>query len=202
LTRLLPTDYYHIHCFEKIADFSQADFLDRVSPLTRNFIQLRNLQSAAGVLDGNYLVDAGAERLVLEWKVTVGRLIDKRDGVEIESWDDPASKPFYDLLKKSGSAKYVPQQVPNMSTFEFILLSGTLAPIESDGPEDEDEWDLFEQFLAVADDEDDELKVRYSLSKTLGDWRNAVVSYVPTSVSVSVFGLFLSDILFSAIGDF
>jgi hypothetical protein len=161
---------------------------------------LRNLQSAAGILDGNYLVDAGAERLVLEWKVTLGRLIDKRDGVEIQSWDDPVSKPFHDLLRKSGSAKYVPQQVPDMTTFEFDLLSGTLAPIESDGPEDEDEWDLFEQFLAVADDENDELKIQHSLSKTLGDWENAVVSNFPTLVFV--FGLFLSDILFSAFGDF
>jgi hypothetical protein len=130
----------------------------------------------------------------------VGRLIDKRDRVETQSWDDPASKPFHDLLRKSGSAKYIPQQVPNVTTFEFVLLSGTLAPIESDGPEDEDEWDLFEQFLAVADDENDELKIKHSLSKTLGDWRTAVVSYFPTSVSV--FGLFLSDMLFSAFGDF
>jgi hypothetical protein len=167
-------DFYHVHCFEKIADFSQADFLDRIQPLTRNLTQLRDLKSSS-VLDGNYLVDAGAERLVIEWKGTVGKLIDKRDGVEIETVDSSHSA-FGDLFRKSGSSSYVPQMVPNLSTFEFLLLSGTLAPIESDGPEDAEEWNLFEEYSVVADDCPEDLNNRHSLSETLEDWRRAIVS--------------------------
>lgn len=173
-----PPDFYHIHCFEKIADFSQADFLDRVQPLTRNSMQFRHLKSSS-ILDGNYLVDAGAERLTLEWRVTLEKLIDKRDGVQIE----PTDVAFNDLLRKSGSSKYVPQRVPNMSTFEYMLLIDTLAPIESDGPEDAEEWNLFEEYLAVADDDQEGLKNRHSLSETLETWRQDVVSSLSIKTS-------------------
>ncbi|PVH67545.1 hypothetical protein DL98DRAFT_523281 [Cadophora sp. DSE1049] len=167
------SDYYHVHCFEKIADFSQADFLDRVQPLTRNLTRLRNLESSS-FLDGNYLLDAGAERLSLEWKVTVGGLIDKRDGVESETMDSRHSA-FNDLLRKSGSSNYIPQMVPGMSEFEFILLSCTLAPIEGDGSGDSEEWNLFEEYLAVADNHEEDLNNRHSLSETLEAWGHDVV---------------------------
>lgn len=119
-------------------------------------------------------MDAGAERLTLEWKVTVGKLIDKRDGVESETMDSHSA--FGDLLRKSGSAKYVPTKIPGMSTFEYLLLTTTLAPFESDGPEDSDEWNLFEEYLAVTDDHEEDLKNRHSLSDTLEAWSRDVVS--------------------------
>ncbi|OQE09674.1 hypothetical protein PENFLA_c096G02354, partial [Penicillium flavigenum] len=58
-------------CFEKIADFSRVEFLDRLQPLTRNTFKFRGV-NVGGILDGNYLVSGGVERLVLEWKVTHG----------------------------------------------------------------------------------------------------------------------------------
>lgn len=79
-------DFYHVACFEKIADLSQADFLDRILPMTRAFFHLRNLK-ANNIADGDYLCDEGAERLILEWKVQRGKWIDKRDGVEQETMD-------------------------------------------------------------------------------------------------------------------
>ncbi len=84
-----------------------------------------------------------------------------------------------DLLRKSGSAKYVPQQVLGMSHDQFKLLSGPLAPIESDGPGDKDEWDLFEQFLVVADEALDDSEVRHSLRTMLSLWSTASASHFP-----------------------
>lgn len=70
------TDFYHVDCFEKIADFSQANFLDRLQPLSRNNQNLRGL-TIASIMDGNNILDAKAELLTGEWKLTMGRLIDK-----------------------------------------------------------------------------------------------------------------------------
>lgn len=60
-------DFYHIRCFEAIADFSQLEFIRRVEPLTRSTWRFRGL-AASSIFDANYLVSAGIERLILEWK--------------------------------------------------------------------------------------------------------------------------------------
>jgi len=49
--------------------------------VTRRFFDLRNLKVNQTV-DGDYLCDGGAERLLLEWKVRRDRLLDEGDGVE------------------------------------------------------------------------------------------------------------------------
>ncbi|KFZ07678.1 hypothetical protein V502_09824 [Pseudogymnoascus sp. VKM F-4520 (FW-2644)] len=165
------SDYYHVGCFEKIADFSQADFLDRVQPLNRNMWPFRNLKSSS-MLDGNYLLDAGAERLTIAWKLAVGKLINERDGVETK---DDSSSALRDLLSMAGSSKYVPQEVPDVETFERRLLSSTLAPNESDGPEDIEEWNLFDEYLVVRDDDQESLKNRHTLGMTLFLWKDHVV---------------------------
>ena len=51
--------------------------------MTRRFFGFRNLK-VSQVLDGDYLCDGSVERLILEWKVRRGRLLNKRDGVEHE----------------------------------------------------------------------------------------------------------------------
>lgn len=53
-----------------------------------------------------------------------------------------------------------------MTEYEDKLLSTSLAPWESDGPKDEDDWNLFDKCLIVGDVED-----RHSLSETFGDWK-------------------------------
>lgn len=76
---------YHIEFFEKIADFSRVEFLGRIQPLTRKTWRLRDAKIGS-ILDGNYLVSSGVERLVLEWKVTRGKWADKRDGMYDEKF--------------------------------------------------------------------------------------------------------------------
>ncbi|BCR88962.1 uncharacterized protein ACHE_50160A [Aspergillus chevalieri] len=161
-------DFYHIQCFEKIADFSQADFLDRIQPLTRHNWKLRGLK-AGSILDGNYLVPGGVERLVAEWKVTLGRWIDKRDGVYDES-KDRLSTDFDALLRKAGSAGYQNQEMPQcMEWFEYNILSSHLAPYESDGPGDSEEWNLFAAYL---DKTPEALGKPHTLSTMLQHWEN------------------------------
>jgi hypothetical protein len=46
------------------------------------------------IIDGDYLCDGGAERLVLEWKVCRGKWIDKQTDVEQE----PLSPAFDNIL--------------------------------------------------------------------------------------------------------
>lgn len=129
------------------------------------------------MLDGHYLLDAGAERLTLMWKTTVGKLIDERDGVESK---DDSSAALTDLLHNAGSSKYTSQEIPEMDSYEYDLLSTTLAPNETDGPEDTEEWNLFEECLVVRDDDQKYLNNRHSLSQTLTLWRLCVVSSYET----------------------
>src|ERR1700742_4763249 len=92
-------------------------------------------------MDGTYLLDAGAERLVSEWKYQRGHWVDKHAGV-----DQGAPDPSYDhIYYNNGSAKFKPDE--NLKTLKLRILVDTLAPIESDGPEDNDEWTLFKQYL-------------------------------------------------------
>ncbi|RYP09013.1 hypothetical protein DL764_001509 [Monosporascus ibericus] len=91
---IAAADFYHIEGFEKLADASKVDYLNRLQPVTRR----------------------------------------------------PA---FSDLLYKPGSSSYRPKEVKGSPHFEYCLLSGPLGPIESDGSEDDEEWDLFEEFMPM-----------------------------------------------------
>jgi hypothetical protein len=170
LTALL--DFYHVRCFEDLVDFSQAAYIDRILPVTRYNARMRGLKGTS-VADGNYLLDGGAERLVLEWKSSMGKLIDKRDEVPIEPMDPDLN----DLLRKSGSASYRPKIVDGMSRHEFINLSTKLAPIESDGVEDQEEWNLFERYLSMTFDDIEDLNEPHSLSDMLSEWKTEKVRY-------------------------
>lgn len=161
-----------MQCFEDLVDFSQAAYLDRIQPVTRRTASMRGLKGTS-VADGNYLVDGGAERLVLEWKTSMGKLIDRRDGVSIE----PMDPDFNDLLRKSGSASYKPKIIDGMSRHEFFNISMKLAPIESDGVEDQEEWNLFEHYLPMTFDDLEGLNDRHSLSDMLSLWKTDKVRY-------------------------
>lgn len=160
-----------MRCFEKLVDFSQAAYLDPITPVTRNTVSLRGLKGTT-IADGNYLLDGGAERLVLEWKVSIGRLIDRRDGMPTE----PLEPDFDALLHKSGSASYQPKRITDMTDFEYFNLAHSLAPIESDGAEDQEEWNLFKQYLPLQFEDLEDLNDRHSLSDMLGLWKVESVS--------------------------
>lgn len=133
------------------------------------------------MLDGNYLLDAGAERLTISWKKAVRKLIDERDGVEVEDdaeIKDDSNAAFRDLLDNAGSSEYVPQEIPDVDAFELELLSSKLAPNESDGPEDTEEWNLFYEYQVVVEDDQKSLENRHNLDMTLFLWRDHVVSFM------------------------
>ncbi|RYP57604.1 hypothetical protein DL770_010625 [Monosporascus sp. CRB-9-2] len=50
-----------------------------------------------------------------------------------------------------------------------------LAPIESDGSEDDEEWDLFEEFMPMDFGDVEDLKEPHSLSRMLSAWRTATI---------------------------
>lgn len=129
--------------------------------------------NVGGILDGNYLVTGGIERLVLEWKVSHGKWADKRDGLYDESKDRlPAD--FESLLRQAGSAVYQGSKIPDsMDRFEHYNLITTLAPNESDGPDDKSEWNLFNEYL---DSSLHMLDNPHDLSSMLRHWQNDVVS--------------------------
>ncbi|KAI9928440.1 hypothetical protein MW887_002485 [Aspergillus wentii] len=158
---------YHLPCFEQIADFSQIPFLDQVQPLTRNNWGLRGLNASA-ILDGNYMLPGGVERLVLEWKVTRGKWIDIRDGNYKESRMDAD---FDALLHKAGLAEYSGKltKPPKMGEYEYHNLLYTLAPYESDGVGEE--WNLFESYLDATEGAVDN---PCDLSGMLGRWMEDV----------------------------
>ena len=113
-----------------------------------------------------------------------GRLLDKRDGVEDE--EQEAMPPSLEnLLYKAGSSTFEPQSVPGMSGHEYFLLSHQLAPYESDGPGDAQEWNLFDSYMNVGDDEES-LYDRGSLSEMLQHWKRDVVFTAPCRTSSSL----------------
>ncbi|KAI1290685.1 hypothetical protein F5Y03DRAFT_401114 [Xylaria venustula] len=159
-------DFYHVECFERLVDFSRLEVLRRLQPLTRVNCVARGIKSTS-IANGNYLLDGGAERLALYWIDSMHRLIAKRDGVEREAYDPE----FNDLLTNAGSASFVPPERPeHMPVFEYLNLCHTLAPIESDGPEDKREWNLINEYAPLMFDSLDDLNETHSLSTMLQAW--------------------------------
>lgn len=167
----LLADFYHVKCFEKLVDLSKTEFLRRVEPLTRANCFARGLRMTA-ISSGNYLLDGGAERLVVYWVDSMRRLVAERDGIERK----PCDVVLMDLLNRAGSASYTPKQPNNMSDSEYFKLRHSLATIESDGPEDKDEWNLIDQLVPLTFDGLDDLKETHSLSAMLRAWRARRVS--------------------------
>ncbi|CBF80476.1 uncharacterized protein ANIA_08407 [Aspergillus nidulans FGSC A4] len=166
------SDYYHIPCFERIADFNESAYLNRLVPLTRNTFRLRGLKLSS-VSDGSYLLSGGAERLILEWKVRRGMDIDKRDGVF-----DPAcyelDRGVHALMYEAGSRGYWPSGRPTgLDMYEYYTLARTVAVNES-GDGDEEEWNLFEAFLGHG--EIGSGCGRHDLSELLERWEQSKVS--------------------------
>lgn len=78
---------------------------------------------------------------------------------------------FNDLLRMAGSSNYIHQSVDGMSRHERFLLVHTLAPFESDGPGDREEWNLFVSYLN-ADGKEESLYQRHNLSEMLQRWEH------------------------------
>ncbi|KAL0943834.1 uncharacterized protein CTRU02_201721 [Colletotrichum truncatum] len=158
-------DFYHIRCFEMIADFSQVDYLKRVHAVTRSNFKVRGLKGNS-ILSGNYLVEGGIERLVLQWRVERCRQIYAGDG-NAES-AEPMAENFANLLDKAGLPGFEAEKPEGMTSHEYRNLLTILAPNESDGPEDNDVWNLFEQYLYTR--KPGSLDNRHDLSDMIDAW--------------------------------
>jgi hypothetical protein len=65
---------------------------------------------------------------------------------------EPLDPDFNDLLSRSGCASYQPKKIAAMTTYEYFNLSHSLALIESDGVDEQEEWNLFEYLPLTFDD--------------------------------------------------
>ncbi|OJJ50307.1 hypothetical protein ASPZODRAFT_13393 [Penicilliopsis zonata CBS 506.65] len=215
------TEFYHLNCFEEVADFNNPNHVQRVYPLTRHNYEecrLRRRQFSRG----HYLVNSGAERLIEKWKENRLALIqdvhedfhanidaalqtftaatqagstatNQTDNTEAETIipnnqfattmaaaaayaaslsaasanarvadtevetetengtavSQPVVSELEELRNRAGSASYVlPNHIPGVDDFEVFLLGRVLAPIQSSGPGDTNEWNLFDAYLA------------------------------------------------------
>ncbi|RYP80234.1 hypothetical protein DL770_006307 [Monosporascus sp. CRB-9-2] len=153
---------WHAECFEKLADFSKLEYLNRLRPVTRHTVPVRiDPYNAYSLLDG------GAEKLVIEWISRLKGLITRRAGT---SWPPP-DLALYDILHSSGRVGFYRHKPASLSHYEYFLHTHQLAPIESDGPEEEDEWDLFDQYYRTEHPYD----IRYQanrLGEMLRSWQH------------------------------
>ncbi|KAI9844753.1 MAG: hypothetical protein M1837_005286 [Sclerophora amabilis] len=162
------TDYFHVSCFEKMVNLSQSYILDRLLPLTRHVMADCRLESVL-VHQGLYLCDGGTERLVQEWIAQRKRWIAERNGIQ----EEISNFALYYLSQMAGSSTFVPQLVPGLTRREEARLQVDLAPFESDGPGDEQEWNLFTSYL-TPDNHRATLHDRHNLSNMLRCWAHDV----------------------------
>lgn len=146
-------------------------FVDRVVPLTRHNYEVRGIKGSS-VLDGNYLVDGGAERLVLQWKTERSRAITERKDTTTSTED--LDSDLANLLSKAGLPGFQPRRPEGLSSNEYINLANALAPNESDGPGDINPWNLFDEYLYTR--KPGSLNNRHDLSEMLTQWRTDRVS--------------------------
>ncbi|KAE8453881.1 hypothetical protein EG329_007657 [Mollisiaceae sp. DMI_Dod_QoI] len=152
-------EFYHLKCFEQIADFQDAEFLDRLLPAAPRFMSVRG-QTTDAKPPPILFVDRGAKRLIEEWKHIMRRLINKRDNIN----NDDDNSESHDGYYKAGSSKDTPKIPDGTDQENFEGLSNQLAPIESDGTLDSYEWDLFNRFLTVSTERKEGLDDKHSLS--------------------------------------
>ncbi|KAK8080383.1 hypothetical protein PG997_008201 [Apiospora hydei] len=67
--------FYHVDCFEKLADLSKADFVNRLHPLTRTTTPIPSWPGRS-----RHFLDDGAKKLVRHWLESIRALIARSDG--------------------------------------------------------------------------------------------------------------------------
>lgn len=129
--------------------------------------------NASSILDGNYVLDGGAERLVIQWTSERGRQIAKRDGTA-EDDSDPPYPDLHHLLQKAGSPSFNGKIPEHMPLPEYFTLLTVLAPNESDGSDDREVWNLFDEYLPTR--RPGSLDNQHDLSQMLARWKAHTVS--------------------------
>lgn len=124
------------------------------------------------MLDGNFYVDTGALRLILKWKFSMARLVNMRDASTIKELPQANG----DVLSEADSSFHEAEQSDDeMLDGLSEMVASEMSPIESDGPEDKEKWNLFDEFLPLPFKNVEELNVTDNLSSMLRRWRLAKV---------------------------
>ena len=168
-----------------IADLNEPCFYERIFPLTRNTFRYRyvHYQELAA---GKYVCDGGAERLVQEWRYKKWEMSQHSKGIPQERRPQDAME---NIAYNAGSSRFVYHPVPGINMWEVNCYIRPLAPNESDGSGDLNEWNLFDSFLypkPAVKSEQGYFSDRHCLSKVLREWRDAKVCSPPVAYSISV----------------
>ncbi len=166
-------DYYHVRCFETIANLTQADFLVRIIPATRNIMKSPDTPCATGPgPKKRFHVDSGAERLIYAWKARRGNHISDPD--KLTQAQEPMDQGRRDLSEGAEPAGYVARRLPGTGLEEHPVLKDSLGPNESGQLGKEDDWNLLQAYLN-AEEGRGSLDDRHRLSKILERWANDLV---------------------------
>ncbi|POS88086.1 hypothetical protein EPUL_000330 [Erysiphe pulchra] len=80
-----------------------------------------------------------------------------------------------DLMHNAGSSRFKPYGlVPGMQRQQYFLFLKSLAPWESDGPGDTQEWNLFDTFLGQEESDRTRIQPNVNLSAVLEKWEKWV----------------------------
>jgi len=153
-----------MRCFEIIADLSKDEYLEHILPLTTQTYPYRKL-SMSTMKSHAYKLSGGITRLIDEWWFQRCRWIDEAAGIPIQ----PVKGAIADLYHSAGLPTYrgTYRDIPGMSEDVMHIRAVVLAPNESDGPEDDDPWNLFDAFLVKTRES---LHDRHDLSKLIQKW--------------------------------
>ncbi|KAF8848219.1 hypothetical protein BDZ45DRAFT_810937 [Acephala macrosclerotiorum] len=147
-------EYYHVKCFEEITDFSEADFLDRITPVTPYHTKDDPLKNSSWY-------NLKMPRLKITRRL--------RDGIRIAL----VYRDIKNLLYEAGSSEYVQVAPRGMHSDIFSRLLIRLNRIEScnqNDPSSTREWNLFQMFLAVRDNDLKYLTDKHTPSIMLENW--------------------------------
>ena len=118
-------EFYHIKCFESTADPGRPDILNYLQPLTRRWVPDRENPAA------KYVLDAGAECLVLDW--TQEMVVFYRDS-DACGWNKPGPKRMKICFRIYQMRSALQGEPPG--------TKAALSRVEQDGPGDRMSWDV------------------------------------------------------------
>ena len=166
-------DYYHVKCFEQLANLSNRQFLNRLHPLTRKTAHMRAPEDVR-----DCLLDGGAEKLIVLWKIHRLKRIAVRKGEVYDASETDVDDLFYNAGAPdgfSGGEQYVGKKGV-VSEAEYFLSLHQLAPSECEGADDPEPWNLFNSYLIATQKKTLSLAEQHCLSPMLESWERDVVS--------------------------
>ncbi len=170
---VMGLEYYHVRCFETIANLAEAEFLDRIIVVTRDTMKSPETSCATGPEPKKcFPVDSGAERLIYAWKARRARHICDPD--MLTQAEEPMDQGRRDLPEEAEPAGYVAKRLCGMGLKQYLVLKDSLEPNESGQPDEEEDWILIQTYLN-AEEGSGGHEDRHRLSKILERWANDVV---------------------------